>query len=52
MGAKDIETKQYMSDPTVFAEVFNYYLYNGETVIDTTAITPVATTKVAIPYGL
>ena len=33
MGKKDTLTKQYLSQDKVFADAFNYYLFNGEQVI-------------------
>ena len=33
MGKKDIVTKQYLSQNNIFADAFNYYLFNGEKVI-------------------
>ena len=33
MGKKDIVTKRYLSDNEKFADIFNYYLYNGRKVI-------------------
>ena len=29
MGKQDLLAKKYMSDNEKFADVFNYYLYNG-----------------------
>ena len=51
MGARDIETKKYMSDPAVFADVFNYFLYGGERVIDPDGLLPLDATEVVVPYG-
>ena len=33
MSEKDAITKEYMQDNEIFADAFNYYLYNGEQVI-------------------
>ena len=33
MGKQDLLAKKYMSDNEKFADVFNYYLYNGKQVI-------------------
>ena len=33
MGMADAVTKQYMKENTVFADAFNFLLYNGENVI-------------------
>ena len=34
MGTADIVTKEYMRENTVFADAFNYLIYNGKKVID------------------
>lgn len=34
MNNKDAVTKEYMQDNDVFADVFNYYLYGGKSVIN------------------
>ena len=33
MGDKDTVTKEYMQDSAVFADVFNFLLYDGEQII-------------------
>ena len=33
MGKKDIITKKYLEQPEIFADAFNYYLFNGKNVI-------------------
>lgn len=33
MGKRDILTKQYLSQNAIFADAFNFYLFNGEKVI-------------------
>lgn len=33
MGRKDTITKQYLARPDVFADAFNYYLFEGNPVI-------------------
>ena len=30
MSLQDTVTKQYVSDPKVFADAFNYLIYNGD----------------------
>lgn len=47
----DTITKDFLSDTTVFADVFNYYIYNGEQVILPQHLTERDTTEIAIPYG-
>lgn len=51
MGMKDTETKRYISTPAIFADAFNYLLYNGKQVIQPTALKPVDTTEIITPYG-
>lgn len=34
MGKKDTVTKEYMSNPNYFADAFNYYMFNGEQIIN------------------
>jgi len=34
MGKQDSMTKEYMSDPEHFADAFNYFLFQGEKIID------------------
>lgn len=51
MGKLDTESKQYMSDPKIFADAFNYLIYSGRQVIDPKDLRPVDTTEVAIPHG-
>ena len=36
MGKKDIITKKYLEQPEIFADAFNYYLFNGKNVIKPT----------------
>lgn len=33
MGAVDIKTKQYVSRPEVFADLFNHLMYDGEAIL-------------------
>ena len=37
MGKKDAITKDYMNDPRIFADVFNFFMYDGRQVIRITA---------------
>ena len=34
MGVKDTVTKDYMNDPRIFADAFNFLLYNGKQVTE------------------
>jgi hypothetical protein len=51
MPKMDTETKQYMSRPAIFADVFNYLIYKGRQVIKPEALSSVDTTELAVPYG-
>ena len=51
MSIMDTQTKQYISRPNIFADTFNYLLYNGRQVIQPEALQPVDTTEIAVPYG-
>ncbi len=50
MGKIDTLTKKYMSDNKVFADVFNFYLYNGEQVINPEKLHPMDTTAIGVPF--
>jgi len=47
----DAITKDYLSDNTVFSDVFNYYVYGGRPVIQPEQLEERDTTAIAIPYG-
>ena len=49
MGKKDTITKDYMKDNAVFADVFNYLMYEGKNVIQPEQLRPFDTTAVVIP---
>ncbi|MGN0323096.1 MAG: transposase [Oliverpabstia sp.] len=51
MGVKDTITKDYMEDPYIFADVFNYWIYAGQEVIKPEKLHSLDTTEIAIPYG-
>lgn len=48
MGLKDSVTKDYMRDNIVFADVFNYFLYGGETVIDPKSLVEMDSTELVV----
>ena len=50
MSLQDTVTKQYVSDPKVFADAFNYLIYDGEQVILPEQLTDLDATQFAIPY--
>ncbi len=51
MGDKDIVTKNYMQDSALFADAFNFLLYDGEQRIKPEQLKPVDTTAIVLPYG-
>lgn len=51
MSIKDTETKQYISRPEIFADAFNFLLYNGDQVIQPESLQSVDTTEITAPYG-
>lgn len=51
MSEKDTVTKEYMQDNVVFADAFNYFLYDGEQIINHEQLKPLDTTAIALPYG-
>ena len=51
MQAQDAIGKRYMSDNAIFADAFNFLIYNGEPVIDPEKLREMDTTEIALPYG-
>ena len=51
MGEKDTITKNYMQDKTIFADAFNFLLYDGKQVIKPEQLKPVDTASLVLPYG-
>ena len=51
MGKADTLTKQYMQDAEVFADVFNYLLYDGEQIIHPEQLHAIDTTALASLTG-
>ena len=51
MAAKDIITKEYMKDASIFADAFNSFLFDGEPVIDPLKLHAMDTTEITVPYG-
>jgi hypothetical protein len=51
MGKKDTVTKDYIKDNDVFADAFNYLIYDGESVIQPEKLYPLDTTVIGVPYG-
>ncbi len=50
MGTADIVTKEYMRENTVFADAFNYLIYNGKKVIDPAKLKEINPTEIALPF--
>ena len=51
MGMIDIEGKKYLSDSRIFADTFNYLLYNGNEIIKPDELTELDTAEIVVPYG-
>lgn len=51
MGKIDAITYEYMSDNTRFADVFNYYLYDGRRVIQADKLHELDSRELIMPYG-
>ena len=46
LGKADTITRQYMNDSTIFADAFNFWVYNGRQVIQPEQLQPLNTTAV------
>ncbi len=51
MADTDTLAKQFIKDKEVFADAFNYFLYDGREVIKPEQLRVVDTTEVVVPYG-
>ena len=51
MGTVDIVTKEYMRENAIFADAFNYLIYNGKKVIDPAKLKEIDPTEIALPFG-
>lgn len=47
MGKKDIVTKKYLLDNERFADIFNYFIYNGEKMISPDMLSDDSTEELA-----
>ncbi len=47
----DTVTKDYVKDPAIFADIFNYYVYGGRQVLLPEQLIERDSAKVALPYG-
>lgn len=51
MGKKDGITNKYVRENEIFADVFNFYIYNGKQVIDPEQLQPLDTAEIGTPFG-
>lgn len=51
LGIKDTVTAKYMSQNEIFADVFNYFIYDGEQVIRPEDLKELDTREIDVPYG-
>ena len=51
MSDKDTISKEFMQNPVIFADLFNFKIYGGRQVIKPENLTPLDTTAIAVPYG-
>ncbi len=50
MGKTDVCTKEYMSNPRIFADAFNYYFFHGKQVVKPNELTVQDVTELSLPY--
>ena len=48
---KDTLAKKFMENANIFADAFNFLIYNGEKVIKPEELTALDTTEITMPYG-
>ena len=51
MGMADTVTKAYMRKNNIFADAFNYLIYEGKPVVDPEQLRELDTTEIALPFG-
>ena len=51
MGSIDVESRKYLSAGDIFADVFNYLLFDGEKVLIPENLRPADSSESAAPYG-
>lgn len=51
MGMADTVTKAYMRKNNIFADAFNYLIYEGKPVVDPKQLRELDTTEIALPFG-
>ncbi|MCD8222051.1 MAG: Rpn family recombination-promoting nuclease/putative transposase [Clostridiales bacterium] len=52
MGRADKSTRDYVNDADVFADAFNYLMYNGDSVVDAKILKPLDTSLLLNIFGL
>lgn len=52
MGFADTVTKAYMNENSVFADAFNYLIYEGKAVVDPQHLKEMDTTEIVVPFGM
>ena len=52
MGKVDTATKNYLTQSSVFADIFNFYLYEGQQVIDPGQLKELDPAELSMPYGM
>lgn len=51
MGKMNGITNKYVRENEIFADVFNFYIYNGKQVIDPEQLHPLDTAEIGTPFG-
>ena len=51
LSTADAETKAYLANAEHFADLFNYWIYNGDEVIKPEDLSELDTASIALPYG-
>lgn len=51
MGKTNGITNKYVRENEIFADVFNFYIYNGKQVIDPKQLHPLDTAEIGTPFG-
>lgn len=51
MGLKDTATTKYMKQNNIFADIFNFFVYDGEQVIHPDSLEELDTMQIEVPYG-
>ena len=51
MGKVDTVTKAYMRKNNIFADAFNYLIYDGKPVVNPEQLRELDTTEIALPFG-